>query len=203
MSDDFNSNRGHRLDEAVDRLPKEIQPPADAWEAIGGRIRNASVAARVTGKTDPRMLRRVAMFAAAAVVLIAVLATRESGKSAAPTSSGVQVLAATPTPTTAASKVTVAPTRRVAVSSPNVLRTTRLDEPSYAQPLQSAMTLARFEAHRTEAVPTAAVEAAQPARVSLESGTESALPLPSDIVPSGRAVVLRPSNPNITIIWFY
>ena len=201
MSDDFNSNRGHRLDEAVDRLPKEIQPPADAWEAIGGRIRNASVAARVTGKTDPRMLRRIAIFTAAAVVLIAVLATRESGKITTPASSEVPALAVSPT--IAASKATVAPTNRVAVRLPNALRTTRRNEPSFDQPPQSAMTPARFEAHRTEAVPTAAVEAAQPARVSLEGGTESALPLPSDIVPSGRAVVLRPSNPNITIIWFY
>jgi hypothetical protein len=201
MSDDFNSNRGHRLDEAVDRLPKEIQPPADAWDAIGGRLGTAPLAARVTGQADPRMLRRVAMFAAAAVVLIVVLATRESGKSAAPTNSGVQAVAVPPT---ISSPIVMAErTKRVAVRTPTAGRAVPRAQPSYAQPLQSAMTLARFEAHRTEAVPTAAVEAAQPARVSLESGTESALPLPSDIVPSGRAVVLRPSNPNITIIWFY
>jgi hypothetical protein len=201
MSDEFNSDRERRLAEALGRLPKEIQPPADAWESVSGRISGAPLAKGVTSRSDPLMRRRIATFAAAAVILIAVLATRGSWKNTTPASSGVPALAVSPT--IAASKAPVAPTNRVAVCLPNALRTTRSNEPSFDQPPQSATTLARFDAHRTEAVPTSATEPTQPARVSLERTTDNA-PLPAtEIVPIGRAVVLRPSNPNITIIWFY
>jgi hypothetical protein len=201
MSDEFNSDRERRLAEALGRLPKEIQPPADAWESVSGRISGAPLAKGVTSRSDPLMRRRIATFAAAAVILIAVLATRGSWKNTTPASSGVPALAVSPT--IAALKAPVAPTNRVAVRLPNALRTTRSNEPSFDQPPQSATTLARFDAHRTEAVPTSATEPTQPARVSLERTTDNA-PLPAtEIVPIGRAVVLRPSNPNITIIWFY
>jgi hypothetical protein len=201
MNDDFSSISERRLAEAIDRLPRQIQPPTDAWEAISGRIGGAPLAKGVTSRADPLLRRRIATFAAAAVVLVAVLVTRGSWKSATPARSGVPVLAVTPT--IGASTAPVAPTKRVAVRLPNFLRTTRRNEPSFDQPAQSAMTLARFEARRTEAVPTPATQPTQPVRVSLESTADNA-PLPAtDIVPIGRAVVLRPSNPNITVIWFY
>lgn len=201
MSDEFKSDRERRLAEALGRLPRQLQPPAEAWEAISGRIGGAPLAKGVTSRSDPMVRRRIATFAAAAVILIAVLATRESWKIKTPASSEVPALAVSPT--IAASKATVAPTNRVAVRLPNALRTTRRNEPSFDQPPQSATTLARFEARRTEAVPTSATEPTQPVRVSLESTADNA-PLPAtEIAPIGRAVVLRPSNPNITIIWFY
>jgi hypothetical protein len=201
MSNEINSDRESRLAEALGRLPKEIQPPADAWEAISERIGGAPLAKGVASRSDPLIRRRIATFAAAAVLLIAVLATRESRKIATAPSSGVPVLAMSPP--TAASKAPVAPTKRIAARLPNALRTTRSNAPSFDQPPQSATTLARFEAHRTEAVPTSATAPTEPVRVSLESTADNA-PMPAtEIVPNGRAVVLRPSNPNITIIWFY
>jgi hypothetical protein len=201
MNDDVNSIRERRLAEAIALLPRQIQPPVGAWETIGGRIRGAPLARGVTSRSDPLVRRRIVTFAAAAVVLITVLAIRESWKNATPASPGVPALAVSPT--IAASKALVAPTNRVAVHLPNALRTTRSNEPSFDQAPQSATTLARFEARRTEAVPTPATQPTQPVRVSLESTADNA-PLPvTDIVPIGRAVVLRPSNPNITVIWFY
>lgn len=217
MNGEFNADRERRLDDAIARLPREMQPPAAVWEGVSARIRGAASSAGATDGVATgahRSLRvGVATFAAAAAVLIVVLVNRGALRKSVPASELVQT--ATAKKANEASKLANAPTALRALRTPIPARTversqlrTELRHAPKAVLLEGrthlvALTPTRFEAHPVTAIPIAISGPAQPVRVSTESGVDTTTGPAFEIVLKGRAVVLRPSNPNITVILFY